>query len=162
MHDPITRKNEEMDQEGDKKAQATEDGVIPCVTWDLDVNPVRLPVLPRLPRIIHTGEAENDEEPRLIQVAGLDNAIIGLTQHGHVLKLTAADEAAAEQSSWEYVRGFSRVRLLREIDVLSSCPTSAKSTRYERTLRFLPRKGRTQKIPWRRRRSCISRTWVHF
>jgi len=104
MRDLIELKNEEMNQEGDKKAQPTEDGVIPCVTWGLDVAPVRLPALPRLPHITHIGEAENDEEPRLIQIAGLDNVIIGLTQHGHVLKLVAADETAAEQSSWQYVR----------------------------------------------------------
>ena len=105
LHERITSKNDEMDQEGDKKACATEDGVIPCVTWDLEVDPVRLPALPPLPHLTHRGEPEKDEEPRLVQLAGLDNFILGLTQHGHVLKILV-NENSAHLGIWEYVSSF--------------------------------------------------------
>jgi SCF-associated factor 1 len=103
MLDQITSKNDEMDSQGDKKACATEHGVIPCVTWDLDLDPIRLPALPPLPRLEHIGETDDEGEPRLIQIAGLDNSIVGLTQHGHVLKIAAQDEVTASRSAWEYV-----------------------------------------------------------
>ena len=104
MDEIITAKNEEMDREGHKKACATEDGVIQCVTWDVNLNPVRLPALPPLPRLQHEGEPENEDRPKLIQIAGVDNYIVGLTQHGHVVKLFADDEVTVTRSTWQYVR----------------------------------------------------------
>jgi SCF-associated factor 1 len=101
MLDHVASKNEELNREGDKKASATDDGVIPCVTWDLAIDPVRLPEIPRLPNL---GNSDDEvEETRLVQIAGLDRHIVGLTNHGHVLKISLEDESTAAHSNWEYV-----------------------------------------------------------
>jgi len=104
--DQITSKNEEWDRQGDKRACATENGLIPCVTWNLESDPVQLQPIPPLPKLVHLGEPvkEDDEETRLIQIAGLEHHIIGLTNQGHVLKIFIDDEDTAPQSNWEYVR----------------------------------------------------------
>ena len=57
MKTRITDKMREMDSAGDKKAHPTEDGYIPCVTWDLELDPIRLPPLPALPELPDTGDS---------------------------------------------------------------------------------------------------------
>ena len=105
MYNRIVRKNEGMDQGGDKKAIASTDGVIPCATWDLEADPVRLPQLPPLPELLNTGNSENqDAATRLIQIAAFDAHLVGLTNKGHVLKFGAlSNETTVSLGHWEYV-----------------------------------------------------------
>lgn len=103
MHEIIAQKNLEMDQDGDKKAIARE-GVIPCVTWSLEFDPVRLPPIPPLPELPHAGD-ETTQITQLIQIAAFESHIIGLTNCGHVLKFGSTDnETTTAQGRWEYVR----------------------------------------------------------
>jgi SCF-associated factor 1 len=104
----IAETNETFDNEGDKKVTITgSEYVIPCVTWDLQMDPVRLPALPPLPEL-HANEVdESDEDVILIQIAALDNNLIGLTNKGHVLKHdNLVDEASVLRGHWEYVSSF--------------------------------------------------------
>lgn len=107
MGTQIETMNGEMDSVGDRKAHATGDGVIPCVTWTLEADPVLLSALPDLPELPDTGcdpESE-EEETRLIQIAGFAGHLIGLTNKGHVLKYSSLDsEESAFHGRWEYVR----------------------------------------------------------
>lgn len=99
----IEEKDGEMDQEGDKKAEASE-GVIPCVTWELQADPIRLPALPSLPDLPNTGTPPDESETHLIQIAALDRHIIGLTNRGHVLKICPLeDQTASSRGNWQYV-----------------------------------------------------------
>ena len=89
-----------MDAEMDKRAHATDDGRIPCVTWDLHHNPMRLSPIPSLPKL---GE-ERDDVTKLVKIAGMDSFLIGLTNKGHVLKFgSLANESTTQTASWEYV-----------------------------------------------------------
>lgn len=100
----IAAKNAQFDREGGKKVKvAGSEDVIPCVTWDLHMDPIRLPNLPPLPEL---GEAnESDENIVLTQIAALDNNLVGLTNKGHVLKYgNLVDETSAAGGQWEYVR----------------------------------------------------------
>ena len=120
----ITEKNRAMDQDGDKKAHATAENEIPCTTWKLEVDPIRLPNLPQLPSLPPVEGLDESEKPlQLIRIACPDNHVIGLTNKGHVLKFgVCADEATARRGRWEYVstrkdispytrhRGFARNR----------------------------------------------------
>lgn len=105
----------EMNAEGGKDARATRDGVIPCVTWDMPHNPIRLPALPRLPTLSHPDGYGNDDddsrvETKFVKIAAMDHHLIGLTNKGHVLKfdnLHNGDILRAEgmqaQRQWIYV-----------------------------------------------------------
>ncbi|KAL0953835.1 hypothetical protein HGRIS_005012 [Hohenbuehelia grisea] len=113
----IENKYREMDQQGDKKAKSV-DGVIPCITWELSMDPFRLPSLPSLPKLSNSGSAEN--EPRLIKIAALDQHIIGLTNQGHVLKYgSLQDETKAVRGRWEYLPNFSEAKRVREHPVFA-------------------------------------------
>lgn len=104
----IQRANTEMDDQGDRKATALPDDSIPCVTWDLNEDPVRLPSIPPLPDLTD-GENE-DKSTQLIQIAGLDGHLIGLTDKGHVLKFGCLDSKTTfPRGSWEYLPAFSDV-----------------------------------------------------
>jgi SCF-associated factor 1 len=94
-----------MDEEGNKRAHES-GGVVACVPWDLEMDPTRLPALPPLPDLANTGESQEDREPtQLIQIAGLDNCLVGLTNRGHVLKIDELrDDNSASRGHWEYVR----------------------------------------------------------
>lgn len=101
----IEQKMREMNNEGDTKAHATEDGTIPCTTWDLDITPVRLPSIPILPELLNTGRPKTSQITELVQIAAFDSHIVGLTNHGHVLKFGPLDdENHVSQGRWEYVR----------------------------------------------------------
>jgi len=81
------------------KSIPTEDKVIPCSTWNLQLDPIRLPVIPSLPKLV-----EIEEETKLIKIAGLDNILIGLTNQGHVLAFNSLDnENATSRGVWTYV-----------------------------------------------------------
>ena len=101
----IEQKMRDMDTEGDKKAQATKDGTIPCATWDLDITPIRLPSMPSLPELLNTGSPKTSQNTELVQIAAFDSHIVGLTNYGHVLKFGPLDdENSVSQGRWEYVR----------------------------------------------------------
>ena len=95
----------ELDKDESTKTIMPDDGtVIPCHTWEIDEDPVKLPMLPDLPDLPGTGlpEEEREKETRLIKIAAFYHGLVGLTNKGHVLKL---DGMAKEDSiqSWRYV-----------------------------------------------------------
>jgi len=101
----IEQQMRDMDSEGDKKAQVTEDGTIPCATWHLDITPTRLPSIPSLPELLNAGSPKTSQITELVQIAAFDNHIVGLTNHGHVLKFGSLDdENSVSHGRWEYVR----------------------------------------------------------
>ena len=102
----VESKMREMDAEGDKRSHPDEH-IIPCVTWGLDVVPLRLPAIPSLPEILDNG-VENELYPIvLIQIAAFDNNVVGLTNQGHVLKYNSLhSEVEVPQGRWEYVSSF--------------------------------------------------------
>ena len=112
MQQELHRLKDEMDQQGDAtKAKVSNEhpDVIPCHAWDLTTYaPHRLPPIPsNLPRLVRTGlhPHQLDEETRLIQVAALDNNLIGLTNKGHVLRYDKlSGEDSYQSGHWEYVR----------------------------------------------------------
>ena len=63
--------------------------VIPCHTWEINLDPIKLPILPRLPDLLATGlsEEEHRKETKLIKISAFDNSLVGLTNKGHVLKM---------------------------------------------------------------------------
>lgn len=115
MLEIIEAKDEEMDRQGDKNAIPTKEDmipgipgvsrdVIPCATWDLAFEPTRLPAIPPLPDLLHTGRERLAEVTQLIQIAAFDNHIVGLTNQGHVLKYGSLhDETGVVQGRWDYV-----------------------------------------------------------
>lgn len=99
----VEQKMREMDGEGDKKAIAERD-VIPCIPWELDMMPTRLASIPTLPELQNTGDTKKQDTTKLIQIAGFDNHLIGLTNHGHVLKYgSLQDGTGVPHGQWEYV-----------------------------------------------------------
>ena len=80
----------ELDKDKSTKATVSDGGmVIPCYTWEINKDPVKLPNLPNLPDFPGTGMPE--EEPRkktkLIQIVFSDDHLIGLTNKGHILQM---------------------------------------------------------------------------
>ncbi|PPQ67894.1 hypothetical protein CVT26_007094 [Gymnopilus dilepis] len=127
MGDAIQEKMQEMDGDGDTKAYATKDNVIPCITWDLDVMPTRLPSIPPLPDLVNTGDIKKADPTQLIQIAGFDNHIVGLTNNGHVLKYGSLhDETGVPRGRWEYLPQFSEVERVREQATFSDESDAAK------------------------------------
>jgi SCF-associated factor 1 len=96
LKDAINAQNATMDAAG-LKAYATEDGVIPCSTWELQQEPTMLPPLPQLPQL----SSSSAEPARLVKIAALETQLIGLTNHGHVLKVSVG--SALRPGRWEYV-----------------------------------------------------------
>ena len=80
------------------------DAVIPCQTWELKTDLVKLSALPDLPDLPATGlpEEERRKETRLIKIAAGDNFLIGLTNKGHVLQLAGLRQEGHTQI-WDYV-----------------------------------------------------------
>jgi SCF-associated factor 1 len=80
----------ELDKDESTKAIVPDGGtVIPCHTWEMNMDPVKLPILPDLPDLPATGlpEEERRKETKLIKIAAFDNSLVGLTNKGHVLKM---------------------------------------------------------------------------
>lgn len=104
----IREKMREMDQQAQSSTypDAPED-VIMCSTWALDMMPVKLPPIPVLPPLQQSDSSDQQRSLRLIQIAGFDCHIVGLTNKGHVLKYgSLTDETGAAQGRWEYVSVF--------------------------------------------------------
>ena len=63
--------------------------VIPCHTWEMNVNPVKLPIPLDLPDLPMTGlpEEERRKETRFIKIVAFNHGLVGLTNKGHVCLL---------------------------------------------------------------------------
>lgn len=114
MKEAVDAKNEELDEQSatvQTRALPTdqEPHVVPCYAWDLQgVDPVRLPPIrsDQLPRLTDTGLSDQqlDGETKLVKIAGMDNAIIGLTNKGHVLMYDSlGGEGSYQNGHWIYV-----------------------------------------------------------
>lgn len=101
----IATKNEALDAlPGQSKAIADmRSKSIPCVTWELQKDPTRLPPIPTdLPKL--TTE-ENSEPDKVVKMAAFDRHLVALTNHGHVLKFDElSGEASVSRGAWIYVR----------------------------------------------------------
>lgn len=101
----------ELNKDESTKAVVPDGGaVIPCYTWEMKRDPVRLPVLPDLPDLPATGllEKERKQETKLIKIAAFDNCLVGLTNKGHVLKIDGMSDENSIQI-WSYVSGNTRI-----------------------------------------------------
>ena len=101
MKQLVDARNATMDEEG-LHAHATEHGIIPCAHWELRKDPYRLPELPRLPKLDETNA--EDIGVCLVKIAALDSHLIGLTNHGHVVKILVQTSDTARLEGWVYVR----------------------------------------------------------
>ena len=95
----------ELDKDESTKAIVPDGGtVIPCYTWEINMDPVKLPALPNLRDLPATGLPGDEcrKETKLIKIAGFQNSLVGLTNKGHVLKM---DKLYTEDSAriWHYV-----------------------------------------------------------
>lgn len=100
----VQQKMRDMDSEGNMRAFPTQEGIIPCIPWDLDMLPTRLPAMPSLPDISNADNTSKFQNIELIQIAAFDQHIIGLTNYGHVLKYGGLhSETDAANGQWEYV-----------------------------------------------------------
>lgn len=88
-----------------KRARANDKREISCLTWDVNsVELTRLPHLPELPTLGDIGNAEDGQPPQIVQIAGLDSRIVGVTDQGHVLAFGRLSDAEdISNSTWEYV-----------------------------------------------------------
>ncbi|KAF9006072.1 regulator of chromosome condensation 1/beta-lactamase-inhibitor protein II [Cyathus striatus] len=128
MHNRIQQKFETMNLDGDKKAPSTPNREISCVTWKLDMDPVRLPSIPTLPELSSTGNRSDKRYPQLVKIAALDRNIIGLTNEGHVLQFGGLDnETSASQGRWEYLPKFSDINEIRENLTLQNSASNGKN-----------------------------------
>lgn len=94
-------KMKQMTKDGVKSLEV--EGAIQCNPWDFEGNDFA--VLPDLPALPALPSINDNEETRLVQIAGLDNQIIGLTNKGHVVKFASLeDDTAMRGGRWEYVR----------------------------------------------------------
>jgi SCF-associated factor 1 len=103
LSEEVDMRSRSMDESGIGEAKQRDD-TIPCHTWSVAVDPVLLPSLPPLPDIADIGENFWENPPRLIEIAGMDSTIIGLTDYGHVLRFQGLDhEGAVGTLGWQYV-----------------------------------------------------------
>ena len=98
MRREISERNSTMDQEG-QTVRESEHGAISCITWELEHDPHKLPDLPPLPLLIPGTHAKNIH---LIKIAALEHDIVGLTNHGHVLRIYLQEGDISRPLTWEY------------------------------------------------------------
>ena len=95
----------ELDEDESTKAIVPDGGtIIPCHTWEIEMDPVKLPALPELPDLPATGIAEEErrKETKLSKIATFNDCIVGLTNKGHVLKIDGLDDEDFARV-WAYV-----------------------------------------------------------
>ena len=88
--DQYTEGMAELDKDESTKTIIPNDTtVIPCCTWEINWDPVKLLRLPDLPDLLGTGVSEGEckKETKLIKIATLYYCFVGLTNKGHVLML---------------------------------------------------------------------------
>jgi len=100
--------NEDMVKHRDesKKAIVPDDGtVVPCHTWEINVDLIKLPSLPDLPDLPMTGlpGEERRKKTKLIKIATCFTSVIGLTNKGHVLKADGSFGEEGPPWAWDYV-----------------------------------------------------------
>jgi SCF-associated factor 1 len=109
----LTEEEDRMNETGDCRAYPTSDHTIPCIPVTLRANPLRIPPIPHLPELNDTGLSleESSKETILVKIAAFDNALIGLTNKGHVLKFgDLSNEHSFNMSTrWEYLENFSEL-----------------------------------------------------
>ncbi len=62
-----------------------------------------------LPKISSGEDEEDKESMKIVKIAGLDNAVVGLTNKGHVVMFRGLDgqeTAVTPGNRWRYVSGF--------------------------------------------------------
>jgi len=94
-----------LDKDESTKAIVHHDEMaILCYTWEVEKDPVKLPILPNLPDLpgIELPEEEHRKETKLIKIAALNYCLIGLTNKGHVLKIDGLTNERSIQA-WSYV-----------------------------------------------------------
>ncbi|TFK75017.1 RCC1/BLIP-II [Pluteus cervinus] len=117
----IRARNRTMDDEHDKKAQANDKKDIPCVPWTLENDPLRLGPLPELPELTDAAIRPTQLEVKIIQIAGMDNRLIAVTNYGHVLIHDSLEsELAAIRGSWRYLPQFSEAKKLQEQEAFTT------------------------------------------
>lgn len=85
-------------QHGSKQKPIDTSGdAVECRTWEFHDDPHKLPDLPPLPLFVAN---TSTKEVYLIKIAGLNNHLLGLTNHGHVLTIHLE---GGNVSAWEYV-----------------------------------------------------------
>ena len=95
----------ELDKDESTKAIVPKgETVIPCHTWEMNVDLIKLPTLPDLPNLPATGlpEKEHRKETKLIKIAAGYGFIVGLTNKGHVLKIDGINKDE-NIGTWYYV-----------------------------------------------------------
>ncbi|KIK61714.1 hypothetical protein GYMLUDRAFT_42746 [Collybiopsis luxurians FD-317 M1] len=117
MRTVIETKMGEMDTQEGTRAHSTSDGIIECAPWDLRMDPIILPSLPSLPALSADNDSTTENEVRIIKIAGFDNAIVGLTNQGHVLLFNDLGEAS--RGSWKYLPNFSEVDKVNDLPEFS-------------------------------------------
>jgi len=101
----------ELDKDESTRVIVPDGGtVIPCHTWEINMDPVKLPIPPDLPDLPMTGlpEEERRKETKFIEVATCSGSLVGLTNKGHVLKMGRLDEEGTALV-WDYVSEITRV-----------------------------------------------------
>ncbi|KAI0692434.1 regulator of chromosome condensation 1/beta-lactamase-inhibitor protein II [Cytidiella melzeri] len=143
----VYRMNEEFDDqevgyarlEGSGK-KAEDPPRVRCHVWSVDAEPsndsyrndagqevleqgqimVKLPDLEEydLPSLSRpASERGKDEHTKIVKIAGLDNALVGLTNKGHVVRfkgLEGQETAQRQGNKWEYLPYFSEVEKVQE------------------------------------------------
>jgi SCF-associated factor 1 len=94
--------------------------VIPCYTQEINMDPVKLPILPDLPELPATGlpEEESREETKLVEIEALPSCLVGLTNKGHVLKMYMLEGSTR---SWKYVSESAWVVWHPFLNLIHSC-----------------------------------------
>ena len=95
----------ELDLDESTKAVVADVGtIIPCHTWEINKDPVKLPTLPDLLDLPATGLPDDElrKETKLIKIANFDNCLVGLTNKGHILKTDGLTDEDSVQI-WRYV-----------------------------------------------------------
>lgn len=111
---------DESERLGETAIAQAEAGVIQCHTWAATVDPVLLPSLPPLPDITNAGDDFKKYPPRLIELGGMDNQIVGLTNYGHVVKFNGLHhEDSPRSAEWQYLPEFSELSRVRQSPVFS-------------------------------------------
>jgi len=80
--------------------------IIPCHTWEIKMDPSKLPIPLDLPDLPMTGlpEEERRKEIKFIKIAAVRYGLVGLTNKGHVCLLKVdLDELLTGSSIWHYV-----------------------------------------------------------
>ncbi|KAN0088441.1 Regulator of chromosome condensation 1/beta-lactamase-inhibitor protein II [Tylopilus felleus] len=111
MKEQVDTRDAAMDEQG-LRAHSTERGIIQCAHWDLPHNPYKLPELPRLPKL--DGTIAEDIGVYLVKIAALHSHLIGLTNHGHVVKILVQTSDTARLEGWIYLPQFSESEKIKQ------------------------------------------------